>query len=618
MNGNADEHENGQFESLLEYLRDNRGFDFTGYKRSSLRRRVIKRMHEVAIDSFSDYVDYLEVHPEEFNFLFNTILINVTAFFRDLPAWEYLEREIIPRILEHKGRGDPVRVWSAGCATGEEAYTLAILLAEAMGEEQFKQRVKIYATDVDEDALTKARHGTFSEKAVEPVPPPLRDQYFELNGSTYTFRNDLRRSIIFGRHDLVQDAPISRMDLIVCRNTLMYFNAETQQRILARLHFALRGNGVLFLGKAEMLLTQSSLFTPIELKYRIFAKVPREDLRNRMVVLAQAGDTEAGAQLDSYVRLREGAFSESSTAQVVVDANGILVLANEAARKTFELAPRDLGRPFRDLELSYRPVELRSRIDKVLTENKPVQIQNIERHLPDDLVQHLDVELRPITENGNRPIGVFISFEDVTEFYRLQEDLQRSKQDLETAYEELQSANEELETTNEELQSTVEELQTTNEELQSSNEEMETMNEELHSVNEELEARNRDLMDNRAELQQAKAFLDSILASIRTGVAVIDNDFKILLWNEKAEDMWGLRAGEAEGRSLLNLDIGLPVERLKEPIKEFIAGKEESIEMEFDAVNRRGRSIRVRVTTTVRITTDSKRLGAVILMEEIT
>jgi two-component system CheB/CheR fusion protein len=618
MNGNADEHENGQFESLLEYLRDNRGFDFTGYKRSSLRRRVIKRMHEVAIESFSDYVDYLEVHPEEFNFLFNTILINVTAFFRDLPAWEYLEREIIPRILEHKGRGDPVRVWSAGCATGEEAYTLAILLAEAMGEEQFKQRVKIYATDVDEDALTKARHGTFSEKAVEPVPPPLRDQYFELNGSTYTFRNDLRRSIIFGRHDLVQDAPISRMDLIVCRNTLMYFNAETQQRILARLHFALRGNGVLFLGKAEMLLTQSSLFTPIELKYRIFAKVPREDLRNRMVVLAQAGDTEAGAQLDSYVRLREGAFSESSTAQVVVDANGILVLANEAARKTFELAPRDLGRPFRDLELSYRPVELRSRIDKVLTENKPVQIQNIERHLPDDLVQHLDVELRPITENGNRPIGVFISFEDVTEFYRLQEDLQRSKQDLETAYEELQSANEELETTNEELQSTVEELQTTNEELQSSNEEMETMNEELHSVNEELEARNRDLMDNRAELQQAKAFLDSILASIRTGVAVIDNDFKILLWNEKAEDMWGLRAGEAEGRSLLNLDIGLPVERLKEPIKEFIAGKEESIEMEFDAVNRRGRSIRVRVTTTVRITTDSKRLGAVILMEEIT
>jgi two-component system CheB/CheR fusion protein len=279
-----------EFEALLEYLKHSRGFDFTDYRRTSLRRRVNKRMNTVGIKGFRNYLDYLEVHPDEFTDLFNTILINVTTFFRDAPAWDYLAREIIPRIVEGKTADDPIRVWSAGCASGEEAYTLVIVLAETLGTEKFRRQVKIYATDVDEEALALARQARYSARDLQPVPYELRDRYFEWVRKRYAFRPDLRRSVSFSHHDLVQEAPISRLDLLVCRNTLMYFNAETQARILGRFHSALKDNGFLFLGKAEILLAHADLFSLIDLKRRIFSKVPKVNLRDCLPVPAQASN----------------------------------------------------------------------------------------------------------------------------------------------------------------------------------------------------------------------------------------------------------------------------------------------------------------------------------------
>jgi two-component system CheB/CheR fusion protein len=180
------------------------------------------------------------VHPEEFGQLFNVILINVTTFFRDDQIWNYLQTELIPAIARQNG--DPLRVWTAGCASGEETYSVAMLLADALGREQFRDRVKIYATDVDDQALNSARAASYAENQVESVPEEMRARYFMQEGDRYVFDKDLRRSVIFGRHDLVQDAPISRINLLVCRNTLMYFNTEAQTRILARFHFAL-GDG---------------------------------------------------------------------------------------------------------------------------------------------------------------------------------------------------------------------------------------------------------------------------------------------------------------------------------------------------------------------------------------
>lgn len=278
-----------EFEALLEYLKRTRSIDFTGYKRTSLLRRVNKRMQMVGVQNYPDYLDYLELHPDEFPQLFNTILINVTTFFRDANAWEFLGREVLGQLLDAKTETEPVRAWSAGCASGEEAYTLAMLLAEKMGLEQARERIKIYATDMDDDALNHARQAGYSEKDVEGVPPELLEKYFERTDKRFIFRKDLRRTVIFGRHNLLEDAPISRIDVLVCRNTLMYFNAEAQAKILARLQFALNNGGCLFLGRAETLLSQNSAFAPLDLKKRIFTKLPSHNgIRERMALMGGA------------------------------------------------------------------------------------------------------------------------------------------------------------------------------------------------------------------------------------------------------------------------------------------------------------------------------------------
>src|SRR4051812_29241297 len=197
--------ENHEFEALLEFIKSQRGFDFTGYKRSTLQRRVAKRMDEAGISSYRDYLEHLEVSPDEFTALFNTILINVTGFFRDATAWEYVRKEIVPQVVSQKRESDDIRVWSAGCASGEEAYSIAMLLVEALGEASFQDRVKVYATDIDEEALNDARHATYPTKAVDEVPAELRDRCFEHHEQHYAFRRDLRRALIFGRNDLEQD-----------------------------------------------------------------------------------------------------------------------------------------------------------------------------------------------------------------------------------------------------------------------------------------------------------------------------------------------------------------------------------------------------------------------------
>jgi two-component system CheB/CheR fusion protein len=605
------------FEGLLEYLTRSRGFDFTGYKRSSLRRRIAKRMQQQQIDGFEEYLDYLEVHPEEFAQLFNTILINVTGFFRDVPAWEYLAREIVPRIINGKRPAEPIRVWTAGCASGEETYTVAILLAEALGWDEFRQQVKIYATDVDEDALTQARQALYSARAVSDLPPELLAKYFERVGTHYVFRSDLRRAIIFGRHDLIQDAPIPRLDLVVCRNTLMYFNAEVQGRVLARLHFALNDRGFLFLGRAEMLLTRTNLFAPVDLKHRIFTKVPAPQLRDRLLVLAQAGTSDANNHVMRHVRLRDVAFDVVEMAQVVVDLDGNLALANEQARMFFGLHRRDLGRPFQDLELSYRPVELRSRIEQAYASRGPGRLINVERQAPNQETQFFDITIMPLIDAEGNLLGASISFHDVTRYNRLHAELEKSKQELETAYEELQSTNEELETTNEELQSTVEELETTNEELQSTNEELETMNEQLQASNEEMQAVNAELRHRTDELNRANAFLGSILASLHHVAVVLDRDFNILMWNERAADLWGLRAEEVRGRSILGLDIGLPIEQLRSPVRALLNGDTTEREITLNAITRRGKAIRCRITCTPLIGSERRVDGVILLMEEL-
>ena len=602
------------FEALLEHLKASRGFDFTGYKRTSLMRRVDRRMGQVGVGDYADYLDYLELHANEFTALFNTILINVTGFFRDAEAWRVLQEQVLPTLLDAKAPGVPLRVWSAGCASGEEAYTLAMVLAELVGIEEFRSRVKIYATDVDDEALSRGRHGTYTDREVQGLPDELRARYFDPVAGRHAFRKDLRRSVIFGRNDLVQDAPISRIDLLVCRNTLMYFTAEMQARILSRFHFALAESGALFLGKAERLLSHRSLFQPTDLKQRMFRKVVRAHVPEHGFYAdgAHLPVRSATAGLDA---LRAEAMLALPLPQVVITADGTVALANRQAEMLFGVSPRDAGRPFRDLEISYRPVELRKPIEQAMAERRTVRVSDVS-HARGSETTHFEVQASPLVGAEGVLLGVTVTFLDITDARHLQDELEQANRQLETAYEELQSTNEELETTNEELQSTVEELETTNEELQSTNEELETMNEELQSTNDELQTINDELQDRTGDLDRANGFLETILTSLRAGVVVVDPDLHVQAWNQQAQELWGLRPEEAVGRHFLNLDIGLPTELLRPMIRQTLAETADVGELVVAAVNRRGRSIDVRVLASPLRSVDTT-VGVIMTMEDV-
>ncbi|WP_098483244.1 CheR family methyltransferase [Georgenia soli] len=600
------------FESLVQYLKEERGFDFTGYKRSSLVRRVRRRMESVGLTDFEQYHDHLLLHPGEFTALFNTILINVTGFFRDPEAWEYLARSVVPDLLARRDDQD-LRLWCAGCASGAEAYSLAMVLAEAMGLAAVRERVKIYATDVDEEALAHARLATYTAKDVHAVPTHMREKYLEPVGERFTVRKELRRVVIFGRNDLVRDAPISHVDILTCRNTLMYFNAETQGQILNRFHFALKPDGLLMLGKAEMLLNHATRFRPVDLRRRIFRKVADAG-RDRRFVLPPAAQQPV-TDPPELTRARSAALMAMAPATLLVDVAGHLVLANRRASQLLGISTADLGRPLEDLQLALRPEGLQGRVAAVIDTQRPVHLRDVRWEVAPADPGAFDVLITPLADETSR-LGAAVVFEDVTSYRQLHSELESANQHLETAYTELQSSNEELESTNQELQSTVEELETTNEELQSTNEELETMNEELQSMNDELHVTNEALREGQDEITRLSSFMASVLDSLVGAVVVVDQDLQILAWNSVAEELWGVRSDEAVGARLPDLDIGLPVDRLRQPLLHQIdvpsAGPER---LELEAVNRRGRLLRVRVTVSRLATGSEPSSGAVIVMD---
>ena len=604
----------GDLEGLLAFIRDSRGFDFTGYKRTSLARRIRKRMQDVGIADYVDYQDRLESSAEEFRYLFNTILINVTSFFRDTDTWTYLQREVLPELLAGIKPTDEIRVWSAGCSSGEEAYSLAIVLSEELGVEECVKRVKIYGTDVDEEALREARTGLYTAKSLEALSDELRNKYFEVNGAQFVLRSDLRRRVIFGRHDITRDAPISRLDLLVCRNTLMYFNAEAQSKIIDRFHFALRERGHLFLGKAEMLLSDGDRFEVVSMRQRIFRRRPGSagPPQAASVKLQANGGVEV-REAGRKRQLRDLALEAAPYAMLGVDVDGTVSVLNSHVRSLFGLTSQDVGRPLRDLEISYRPTELRSLIEQAQAEHRTVRVNGVERRVSVDEVQYLDILVQPLWADNGLSVGVAVVFLDTTVATRLALEVKRHREELETAYEELQSTNEELETTNEELQSSIEELETTNEELQSTNEELETTNEELQSGNEELETMNEEMRIRTAELDEARTFLQGVLSSVAAGVVVLDAELRVRSWNRGAEELWGLRSDEVNQQGYFTLEFGLPGRPVRELVEHCLESGIRSGPVDIEAVNRIGRTITCSVACSP---LDGLTRGVVLLMEE--
>jgi two-component system, chemotaxis family, CheB/CheR fusion protein len=528
---------------LLQELAEQRNFDFRGYKKTSLERRFRRRMFQLSLSGYGEYGEYIRKQPDEINELLNTLLINVTEFFRDPPAWEILRYEILPPMLKRVKPGHSFRAWSAGCASGEEPYSIAMLLADHFGPRIEDYDVKIYATDIDEDALSTARRGEYSVDAVRRLRPEWREKYFHGKGLLRVNR-EIRRLIIFGRSNLGQDAPISHVNLLVCRNVLIYFDSDLQKQILGRLHYALEPGGILFLGKSESQLTNSQQFQRMNARWRIFQRITSSPVLDEHLEPGQesaemvtkhiprpAQELDGLKQQHRYLleTLRIGVFA--------LAADETVMQHNTAAFTLCGLPPANLiGKRLADTDLFIRVPDLGAQLQATRVNNESVRFPARIRTGSDEKL--IEVTIRPLLGEKSQRSGTLIYFEDQT----VQEKLQTTVEELEATSEELQSANEELETTNEELQSTNEELETTNEELQSTNEELETTNEELQSLNEELETTNQELEERTKELDQVNSVYSQTLEKIRLPVMLVNHERRIEFWNAMALRLFGFKS----------------------------------------------------------------------------
>ena len=536
---------------LIQQLAEKRGLDLRGYKSTTLERRIRRRMFQLKAGSYHEYLESFARNPGEINDLLNTILINVTEFFRDPQAWEVLRKDIFPRICRGLRPGDSLRVWSAACASGEEPYSVAIMIAEYFGEKIQDYDIKIYATDIDEDALNTARRAEYPAKLLRRVPAELRQKYFT-GDKIARVRRDVRRLVIFGKSNLASDAPISHVKLLICRNALIYFDAATQERIMIRLHYALDPGGILFLGKSESQLRNTSLFHPIDPKWRFFERVgvTRHDTEIAMPEPVDEGLRAKTNEELSLLKLYYNSLLQTIDPGIVVlDSRDVILIENPAALSLWRLTGKKLvGKHLSDSELAARCPELPAKIEATRPSNKEVQF---ECNTPGE--QKIAITIRPImTDHNKGRAGTLLYMEDVSP----KEKLHTTMEALETTTEELQSANEELETTNEELQSTNEELETTNEELQSTNEELETTNEELQSLNEELETTNEEMDLRGKELDQLNARYSDTLENLPWPMMLVDRDQNILIWNSGARKLFGF--SPTVSTAGLNLP-GLPV-----------------------------------------------------------
>jgi|AGTN01.3.fsa_nt_gi PAS domain S-box len=362
--GNPGVENYGNLDALLQKIFEERGYDFRDYKKASIARRISKRLYENHMKTYEEYMDFLDKHPEEYARLFDTLLINVTEFFRDLEAWQVLNDEVIPRILSRKQKGDSIRVWSAGCASGEEAYSIAMLLSDKLGDDIGNYEIRIYATDIDESALNEARKGAYSASKMKSVSKEHLEKYFNREDDTYKVKRSIRQMVAFGRQDLITDAPISHLDLIICRNVLIYFKLELQSRIIIKFHYALNKNGYIFFGKSESMLTGSKLFFPLNKKWRIFEKaagaIPSMAPAERRATfleesLIDQAVREARQEFRALEFYNQSILQNISLGIVVVSTDNTIVTWNTGAEDLWGIKTDNaVGRNFFDIGMEER------------------------------------------------------------------------------------------------------------------------------------------------------------------------------------------------------------------------------------------------------------------------
>jgi two-component system CheB/CheR fusion protein len=569
---------------IADILRNKTGNDFHGYKQNTFLRRVQLRMQVVQIDEISSYVDFLRNDKDEVLHLFNDLLIGVTEFFRDKREFEVLETQVIPKIFEDKGAGQQVRVWVLGCATGEEAYSIGILLREQMAKLDSVPQVQIFATDIDGRALAAARVGRYRTSIENDMSAERLARWFVREGDTYCVVKELREMCIFSQHNVIKDAPFSKLDLVSCRNLLIYLNSELQNRVIPLFHFALLPARFLFLGNSENVTRHPKLFTPVDRRARIFrkldtgARLPPEFPISTAASRATVEVTPVrNLGPDVGLERRAQRIAERyAPAYVITDENfQILHFSGRAGRylePTAGTATVDLlGLVHRDLRL-----ELRSALSRAVETDEAANADQVQLGLNGHRVL-VDITVEPVPDGlgGHRhfivlfkdgPVRVIDNpASDANSLVRT-EHVERLESELRAARERLQATIEELESTNEELKSSNEEYQSLNEELQSANEELETSREELQSVNEELTTVNGELAHRVQELTRATSDLKNFLESTQIATVFLDNDLKVMNFTPAITQVLHLVETDV-GRPIAHIKARIPIEQLYDDVR---------------------------------------------------
>jgi two-component system CheB/CheR fusion protein len=569
------------FARILSTLERNEGINFAEYKPSTIRRRIERRRVATSSPTLSHYVDYLAKHPAESTRLFEDILISVTSFFRDFPAYKSLDKRL-QEYLTTRNPGD-FRAWVAGCATGEEAYSMAILLNEAFERTKKNFRLHLFATDLDEKALDFARRGIYPEASLRSVPKALRQKYFVKIDDKYQVRASLRESIVFARHNLVSDPPFLKLDLLSCRNVLIYFGAELQERVFKTFHYSIARGGMLFLGKSEAVTTGSSLFELVDKSAKIFRRnlqrapsafpvlSTRESHREAAMV---AHDKKEDPRETPSEPLLWPLIAKLAPNSILVDENAhvkhifgeassLLILPSGVMTHSLtRLLPKVLGQEVGTLlhKASTKDVSARGLIHEVKIGRRKRFVE--QRILPLEVGSKslylicFDIQDADPLEEIRSPRSGKGQNEDKARKYQ---------RELEALRDHLQTVLEEQEASSEELQALNEELQSTNEELQSSNEELETTNEELQSSNEELTTLNQELNVKSSELQALNQRLRAIQAAISYPLLTLDRSQNLVNFNAGARKLLKLSA-EDRGQHVR----ALPAHEDFEPVTKII------------------------------------------------
>jgi two-component system CheB/CheR fusion protein len=617
--------------TICAILLDQTGHDFSGYKTRTFYRRIERRMQVLQIPSLEAYADRLRQDAGEVNTLFRDLLIGVTNFFRDTKAFEALEQVVMPRLFEGKGASDTIRVWVPGCATGEEVYSLAIMLREQAEQSRSRVKVQIFATDIDEAALGVARAGRYPDTLLQGVSKERLERFFTSEGTSYVINKPIRDMCVFSSHSVVRDPPFSRMDLISCRNLLIYLNSELQGHVIPIFHYALKPNGFLFLGTSENISQHGDLFTSVDKKNRVFQR--REDgaampqlpvLFRRHGVAGGLAENKGptGRSLRQSIEAR--VLERYAPAHVVVTREGDVINYSAGTGRYLEAPP---GRPNRALMAMARRglrLPLRSALHEAVESQRTAVRDNVELEGVDksELVR---ITVEPLREDDNETLYLVV-FNDLRAPAVPEEapakqrkgkardgNLEQLERELRETRERLQSMAEEYETAIEELKSSNEEMVSVNEELQSTNEELETSKEELQSVNEELQTVNHELTVKIDELDRANSDLKNLYESTEIATVFLDRDLIIRSFTPAVTRIFNLIPGD-RGRPLTDIAHNLDYPALAQDIQQ-VFGTRQPLERR---INRRDATAHYIVRALPYWTGSGKVEGAVLTFSDVT